>query len=153
MHAGSSCSLARPAVFEQQLVQMCIRLVRWPGPKSLKGTLCSPPWRLENIPLSVFSLCNYSLVASCHYLSSRSSFICSLICAASSLCQLRQDGGQPHKHSTDKDGQLFTDKAKVLLAPATTWACACVRVHEALCPCVWLRKGERRKGEDDEESP
>lgn len=37
-----------------------------------------------------------------------------------------QDYGQLHKHFTDKDGQLFTDKAKVLLAAATAWAWVCV---------------------------
>lgn len=57
---------------------------------------------------------------------------------ASSLCQLHQDFSQLHKHFTDKDGQLFTDEAKVLLAAATVWAevcvfpCACQRV----CVCV-----------------
>lgn len=85
-----------------------------------------------NIPLSLcfFPPRNYSLVAPCHYLSSRSSFICSLIYGASSLCQLHQDHGQLHKHFPDKDGQLFTDKAKVLLAAATIWArmCVCARV-------------------------
>lgn len=43
---------------------------------------------------------------------------------------VRQDYGQLHKHFTDKDGQLFTDEAKVLLAAATAWARMCVCVEK-----------------------
>jgi len=61
-----------------------------------------------------------------HSVSSRSSSICSLIYGADSLCQLPQHYGQRHKHFTDKDGQLFTDEAKVLLAAAVVCVCVCV---------------------------
>lgn len=50
-----------------------------------------------------------------------------------------QDYGQLHKHFTDKDGQLFTDKAKVLLAAATAWAWMCVLC--SACVCVRERGG------------
>lgn len=72
---------------------------------------------------------------------------------------VRQDYGQLHKHFTDKDGQLFTDEAKVLLAAATAWARMCVCV---LRKCEFVRKWEREKEreeegggerEDDKESP
>lgn len=55
---------------------------------------------------------------------------------------VRQDYGQLHKHFTDKDGQLFTDEAKVLLAAATAWARMCVCV---LRKCEFVRKWEREK--------
>lgn len=94
-------------------------------------------------------------MALCHYLSSRSSFICSLIYGASSPCQPRQERGQLHKHFTDKDGQLFTDEAKVLLAADTMWVWMwrvalheIERERERLCVCdrVFVRKREERRG-------
>lgn len=94
-------------------------------------------------------------MALCHYLSSRSSFICSLIYGASSPCQPRQERGQLHKHFTDKDGQLFTDEAKVLLAADTMWVWMwrvalheIERERERLCVCdrIFVRKREERRG-------
>ena len=56
---------------------------------------------------------------------------------------VRQDYGQLHKHFTDKDGQLFTDEAKVLLAAATVWVWMCVCV---LRKCEFVRKWKRERG-------
>lgn len=59
---------------------------------------------------------------------------------------VRQDYGQLHKHFTDKDGQLFTDEAKVLLAAATAWARMCVCVEKVwVCEKVRERERERRR--------
>lgn len=58
---------------------------------------------------------------------------------------VRQDYGQLHKHFTDKDGQLFTDEAKVLLAAATAWARMCVCV-EKVWVCEKVRERERERG-------
>lgn len=138
MYTSSLCCLAQWDLFEQQLAQMCISLVRWRGAISLQNAhFANLPTAISKYPISpCFSLCNYSLVALCHYLSSRSSFICSLIYGASSLCQLHQDYGQLHKHFTDKDGQLFTDEAKVLLAAATIWVwMGCVFLCMRVCVC------------------
>lgn len=81
-------------------------------------------------------------MALCHYLSLCYSFIASLIYWASSPWKLHQDYGQLHKHFPDKDGQLFTDEAKVLLAAATV----CVRMHVHHCACLWETGREEKKG-------
>lgn len=60
-----------------------------------------------------------------------------------SLCKLHQDYGHLHKHFTDKDGQLFTDEAKVLLAAATKCVYSCTS------GCVWcVCEKERERGKE-----
>lgn len=80
-----------------------------------------------------------------------------------SCCQLHQDHGQLHKHFTDKDGQLFTDKAKVLLAAATygcgdavAYVCMfvllCMSLRFSKPVCAVLNVAEKQTDVDKENS-
>ncbi len=72
-------------------------------------------------PIILSSLCHYLCVSGSFWIHSQS--VQSLAASPAGLCQ-------QHKHFSDKDGRLFTDEAKVLLAPATVCVCVCV------CVCV-----------------